>query len=62
MSTVNRVSIWDDDIDFVGNTPEPPEQSVWKPFFVGFLISVMIGAIAIAAIVTLWVLSKYTNL
>jgi hypothetical protein len=61
MLITNRISIWDEEIDNIPKVPEPQTPSIWKPFFVGFLISILIGTIGIAGIVTLWILGKYTK-
>ena len=58
MSVVNRISVWDDEDISKTNASEPSNKSIWKPFYVGLLISLSIGVIAFAVVTTLWIQVK----
>jgi len=59
MSVAPARSVWDDENDYRSKTQKSSDRSIWNSFLVGFLISLGIGSIVIAVMITLWILVKY---
>jgi hypothetical protein len=55
MSTVVRISVWEEEKENPSNILEQPVKSESKSVYVGFSVSVLFGLIALAVVITLWI-------